>query len=60
MNESKSNAAQIKSQLKDIEEINKSYPAGTVLQQRYNMLQTYTRTFADGIFVNINFSLLQQ
>lgn len=49
MNESKGTAAQIKTSLKNIEEVNTTYPPGTILQQRSNMLQTYTRTFADAM-----------
>ena len=54
MNESKSNAAAVKSQLKQITEENEGFPDGATKQMRVNMVQTYTKTFAESAFIRIS------
>jgi hypothetical protein len=55
MNESKSNAAQVKTMLKTIDEQNKEFEDGATKQMRLNMVQTYTKSFAESTSFPSNF-----
>ena len=47
MGDSKGNAAACKNKLKEITEANENFKKGSVLQMRLNMVQTYTKQFAE-------------